>query len=279
MNDTAHTTDRPAWTPGDIDPDRPSVARMYDYYVGGEHNLDSDRRTARTALDALPGLDIAIRANRAFLRRAVRTVAESGITQFLDIGSGIPTADGGNVHDVARRVHPGARVVYVDHDPVAVARGRELLAGDPDATAVAGDFLRPRDILGHPEVRAHIDFDRPVGLLLVAVLHFIEDDDDPWEKVALLRDALAPGSHLILSHAYVEATPEAGPSSGQLQDVYRAFGARLQNRGPAATGRFFEGFRLLEPGLTGMADWRPDADAGNGHPMTRSGVVGVAVKD
>ncbi|WP_406864133.1 SAM-dependent methyltransferase [Streptomyces sp. HUAS MG47] len=268
----------PDWVPAGIDTDTPSVARLYDVYVGGEHNLDSDRETARSALDALPGLDIAIGANRAFLRRAVRYAAELGVSQFLDIGSGIPTPGNGNTHDVARGVIPGARVVYVDHDPVAVARSREILEGDPAAAAITGDFLAPKDILDHPEVRALIDLDQPVALMLVAVLHFIEDKDDPWEKVAQLRDALAPGSVLILSHAYVAKDSGVGTTSEELQRVYSDFGAQLQNRGPAETGRFFDGFRLVEPGLTGMADWRPDADTLADHPMQHTGVVGVGLK-
>ncbi|WP_030586928.1 SAM-dependent methyltransferase [Streptomyces anulatus] len=268
----------PDWVPEGTDTEKPSVARMYDFYVGGEHNLDSDRERAQSALTALPGLDIAIAANRAFLRRAVRYTAELGISQYLDIGSGIPTPGKGNTHDVARSVLPGARVAYLDHDPVAVARSRALLEGDPDAVAVAGDFLKPKAILDDPEIRALIDLDRPVALMLVAVLHFIEDKDDPWEKVAQLRDALAPGSALILSHAYVQQDPGSGPTSEELQRVYRGFGAQLQNRGPAETGRFFEGFTLVEPGLTGMASWRPDADTASDHPMQNTGVVGVAMK-
>ncbi|GAA2611528.1 SAM-dependent methyltransferase [Streptomyces tubercidicus] len=269
----------PDWVPAGVDTGTPSVARLYDFYVGGEHNLDSDRETARSALDALPGLDIAISANRAFLRRAVRYAAGLGITQFLDIGSGIPTPGNGNTHNVARDVVPGAHVVYVDHDPVAVARSRSILEGDPASVAVAGDFLKPKNILDNPEVRALIDLDKPVALMLVAVLHFIEDKDDPWEKVAQLRDALAPGSALILSHAYVQKESGAGTTSEELQRVYRGFGAQLQNRGPAETGRFFEGFDLVEPGLTGMADWRPDADTESDHPMQHTGVVGVAIKN
>ncbi|MEU7580058.1 SAM-dependent methyltransferase [Streptomyces sp. NPDC041068] len=273
-------TVRPDWVPTEVDTDVPSVARMYDVYVGGENNLESDRDTVREALTALPGLDIAIRANRAFLRRAVRLAAsEHGITQFLDVGCGILTPGETNVHDVARRTHPDARVAYVDQDPAAVAKNRALLADDPNSVALAGDFLQPRDILDHADVRGLIDFDKPVALLLVAVLHFIEDLDDPCEKIRQFRDALAPGSVLILTHAYVDGAPDGGSSAADLQDVYRTFGAKLQNRGPAETTKFFDGFKLLEPALVGMADWRPDADTESDHPMTHTGVVGVAVKE
>ncbi|MFF8382614.1 SAM-dependent methyltransferase [Streptomyces kanasensis] len=256
----------------------PSVARMYDFYVGGDHSHDPDREAASAALRALPGLDIAIRANRAFLRRAVRHAAERGITQFLDIGSGYLVDGPGNIHDVARRVRPDARVAYVELDPEGVAHNRAILGDDPAAVAVRGDFLKPHDVLADPDVRALLDFDEPLALTLAAVLHFIDDKDDPRAKVAELRDAMAPGSVLIVSHAYVRPD-DAGTTSDAIQGVYQGFGSSLQNRGPAETGRFFDGFTLLEPGLTGMADWRPDEGTETDHPMTHSGVVGMGVKD
>ncbi|MFG3392376.1 SAM-dependent methyltransferase [Streptomyces parvus] len=257
----------------------PSIAGMYDIYSGGHHDGDNDRQAAQAALTALPGLDVAIRANRAFLRRAVRHAAERGVSQFLDIGCGYLRADGGNVHDVARRVRADARVAYIEHDPQAVAHNQALLTNDPGAFCVAGDFLKPHDILADPQVRASVDLDEPVALLLVALLHFIEDKDDPCGKIAALRDAVAPGSLLIVSHAYVGPHVSAGVGADAIQDVYRGFGSQLQNRGPAETGRFLDGFTLLPPGLTNLADWRPDPDTETEHPMTHSGVVAVGVKD
>ncbi|MFF5982377.1 SAM-dependent methyltransferase [Streptomyces olindensis] len=254
----------------------PSVAGMYDFYAGGEQSRDADRQAAAAAMAALPGLDVAVAANRAFLRRAVRHAAERGVTQFLDIGCGYLAPGDGNVHDVARRVVPDARVAYVELDPAGVAHNRTLLRDIPGTVAVQGDFLKPHDILTDPEVGAVIDLDQPVALLLVAVLHFIEDKDDPWGKVAQLRDALAPGSHLIVSHAYIK--PDTGSGPDAIKGVYRTFGSSLQNRGPDETGRFLDGFTLLEPGLTAMADWRPDPDTETEHPMSHTGVVAVGVK-
>ncbi|MFY1675594.1 SAM-dependent methyltransferase [Streptomyces sp. WMMC905] len=256
----------------------PSVARMYDLYAGGDHGDDPDREAAGAALRALPGLDVAIRANRAFLRRAVRIAAERGITQFLDVGSGYLVDGPGNVHDAARQVAPGARVAYVELDPAGVAHNRALLKDDPAAIAVQGDLLAPQDILADPDIRALLDFERPVALTLAAVLHFIDDRDDPGGKVAVLRDALAAGSVLIVSHAHVHPGVTGADYDG-IQEVYRGFGSSLQNRGPAETRRFFDGFTLLEPGLTGMADWHPDAATEREHPMSHSGVVGMGVKD
>ncbi|CAL9278721.1 SAM-dependent methyltransferase [Streptomyces sp. NPDC052644] len=269
---------RPDQTPAETADHTPSIAGMYDVYAGGGHGHDPDREAADAALRALPGLDIAVRANRAFLRRAVRHTARLGIGQFLDIGSGYLAEGPGNIHDVARDIVPDARVAYVELDAGAVDHNRALLDGDPHAVAVQGDFLKTGDILTDPRIRALIDLDEPVAVSLAAILHFIEDKDDPWGKVAELRDALAPGSALILSHAYV--TPErTGTGPDAIKDVYRAFGSQLQNRGPDETGRFFDGFTLVEPGLTNMADWRPDPDTETGHPMSHSGVVGVGIKD
>src|SRR4051812_3645423 len=170
--------ERPAWAPRSIDITVPSVSRMYDYYLGGSHNFEVDREAARRAMEFMPGLPKVMQANRAFLRRAVRFAVGEGVTQFLDIGSGIPTF--GNVHEVAQAAAPGARVVYVDHDPVAVAHSEAVLEGDEGAGVVAGDLRKPRDILASSEVGRLIDLNRPVALLLVAVLHFVEDADDPY---------------------------------------------------------------------------------------------------
>src|SRR3954463_14489365 len=155
--------ERPAWAPRSIDISVPSVSRIYDYYLGGSHNFEVDREAAREAMRFMPGLPKIMQANRAFMRRAVRFAVSEGITQFLDIGSGIPTF--GNVHEVAQAASPGARVVYVDHDPVAVAHSRAVLDGNADAEIVAADLRSPRDILDSEEVGRLLDLDRPVALL------------------------------------------------------------------------------------------------------------------
>ncbi|AZM92290.1 MULTISPECIES: SAM-dependent methyltransferase [Streptomyces] len=248
--------ERPAWAPPGIDISVPSVSRIYDYYLGGSHNFEVDRQAARRAMEFMPGLPKIMQANRAFMRRAVRHAVAEGVTQFLDIGSGIPTF--GNVHEIARNASPEARVVYVDHDPVAVAHSRAVLAGDDRTGVVPADLRKPQDILGSAEVGRLLDLERPVALLLVAVLHFLEDTDRPYEAVAELRDALAPGSMLILTHASYEGIPLTEEVAGGAVGVYRDIRNPLVMRGHEQITGFFDGFELLEPGLVSMPDWRPE---------------------
>ena len=195
------------------------------------------------------------RANRAWLRRVVKYLAEeAGIRQFIDIGSGLPTQD--NTHQVAHRHAPGSHVVYVDNDPIVGAHAAALLAEDPATTAVVGeDLCHPEAILEHPETQRLIDFTRPVGLLLVAVLHFFRDADRPYEVVAQLRDALCPGSFIAISHVDNETAPER---AAYLEEVYARTSAPGQTRSRAEILRFFNGFDLIAPGLTYIADWRPE---------------------
>ncbi|UQX04078.1 SAM-dependent methyltransferase [Streptomyces sp. RerS4] len=248
--------ERPAWAPAGIDISVPSVSRIYDYYLGGSHNFEVDRQAARRAMEFLPGLPKIMQANRAFMRRAVRHAVAEGVTQFLDIGSGIPTF--GNVHEIAHAASPEARVVYVDHDPVAVAHSRAVLAGDDRTGVVAADLRKPRDILQSAEVTRLLDLERPVALLLVAVLHFLEDSDEPYAAVAELRDALAPGSLLILTHASYEGIPLSEEVAGGAVRVYRDIRNPLVMRSSEQIKGFFDGFELLEPGVVSMPNWRPD---------------------
>ncbi|MEU3914485.1 SAM-dependent methyltransferase [Streptomyces sp. NPDC029721] len=248
--------ERPAWAPPGIDISVPSVSRIYDYYLGGSHNFEVDRQAARRAMEFMPGLPKIMQANRAFMRRAVRHAVAEGVTQFLDIGSGIPTF--GNVHEIARAATPEARVVYVDHDPVAVAHSRAVLAGDDQTGVIAADLRKPQDILAAPEVGRLLDPDRPVALMLIAVLHFLEDADQPYAAVAELRDALAPGSMLILTHASYEGIPLSEDVAAGTVGVYRDIRNPLVMRGHEEITRFFDGFELLEPGVVSMPDWRPD---------------------
>ncbi|MGA5131517.1 SAM-dependent methyltransferase [Streptomyces olivoreticuli] len=249
--------ERPTWAPQGIDLSVPSVSRIYDYYLGGSHNFEVDREAGRRAIDAFPGLPKVMQANRAFMRRAVRYAVGRGVTQFLDIGSGIPTF--GNVHEIAQDADPAAHVVYVDHDPVAVAHSRAVLAGNARAAIAAADLRAPRDILEGEEAGRLLDLRRPVALLLVAVLHFMEDREDPWGAVAELRDALAPGSLLILTHATTDSGPIKPEEGERVEGVYRGVGSPLLMRSHAEVARFFDGFEMVEPGLVAMPMWRPEA--------------------
>ncbi|MEU5254357.1 SAM-dependent methyltransferase [Streptomyces longwoodensis] len=265
--------ERPAWAPRSIDISVPSVSRIYDFFLGGSHNFEVDRQAARRALEFMPGLPKIMQANRAFTRRAVRYAAAEGITQFLDIGSGIPTY--GNVHEVAQEASPGARVVYVDHDPVAVAHSQAVLEGNQHADVVAADLLKPREILTSPQVQRLIDLERPVALLLVAILHFVEDEDDPYAAVAELRDACAPGSMLILTHASYEGIPLPPERAEGAVDVYKDIRNPLIMRSREDIARFFEGYDMVEPGLVPMPRWRPETSPEDEDPFAFSGFAGV----
>ncbi|MBT2489965.1 SAM-dependent methyltransferase [Streptomyces sp. ISL-96] len=268
--------ERPAWAPQGIDLTVPSVSRIYDFYLGGSHNFEVDRQAARKAMEFMPGLPKIMQANRAFMRRAVRFAADEGITQFLDIGSGIPTF--GNVHEVAQAANPDARVAYVDHDPVAVAHSQAVLAGNDRAGVAAADLRKPQEILSSPVVGELIDLDRPVALLLVAVLHFVEDADDPQAAVDTLRDALAPGSILILTHASYEGIPLTQEQAGGTVGVYKNIRNPLIMRSREQVTRFFEGFEMVEPGLVAMPEWRPETPLAQEDPFAFSGFAGVGRK-
>jgi SAM-dependent methyltransferase len=245
------------WVPPEVDTKRANVARVYDYWLGGSHNFLADQDLGRAMAAVEPNVRAICQANRAFLGRAVRFLAAAGIGQFLDIGSGIPTA--GNVHEVAQQADPNARVVYADADPVAVAHSRAILAGNENAAIIEADLREPEKILAHADVRRLIDSGQPTGLLLVAVLHFLDDADDPRQIVATLRDALAPGSHLVLSHANNESRPGVAQA---VEKVYRrGVTARGRFRSRAEILRFFDGFEIVEPGLTYLPAWRPDSPA------------------
>jgi hypothetical protein len=243
------------WVPPGVDTKRANPARVYDYLLGGTHNFLADQDAARAILAVEPNSRPGARANRAFLGRAVRFMAAQGIRQFLDIGSGIPTE--GNVHEIAQQAALGARVAYVDNDPVAVAHALAMLDRNADAGIAEADLREPRQILADHEVRRHIDLARPAGLLLSMVLHFISDDEDPWRTVATLRDALAPGSYLVLAHLTNESRPSVAQAA---ETVYnRSVSTDIHMRSRAEILRFFDGFDLVDPGLVYMTQWRPDS--------------------
>ncbi|MFD4173249.1 MULTISPECIES: SAM-dependent methyltransferase [Streptomyces] len=263
--------ERPAWAPPDVDIDSPSIARVYDYWIGGTHNFPVDRALADRVSEGNPALAPALRANRAFLRRAVRELSALGVRQFLDIGSGIPAE--GNVHDVALAAHPDSRVVYVDIDPVAVAHGRAILDDEPRATVFQGDLHKPADVLDAPETRELLDFDLPVALILAAVLHFVPDGDDPLALVRRYTAPLVPGSHLVISHAGAETVPAAPPEAAER---YRGAVSEVVWRDTAAFAALFTGHELLEPGVVRAPDWRPSPGA-EAEPEIAM-LAGVAVK-
>ncbi|MFC0531009.1 SAM-dependent methyltransferase [Phytohabitans kaempferiae] len=237
-----------------------TAARMYDYYLGGIHNFPADQEAAKAVLLYSPVIRASVRANRAFLGRAVRYLTSIGVRQFLDIGSGIPTE--GNVHQIAQADIPDARVVYVDIDPEAVAESIELLEGNPFATAIRANARAPQEILDHPQVRKMIDFDQPVAVLLVAIMHFVEDNDEARDIVAKLRASLVPGSHLVLAHATVDEQVFDPAWLKHTKEVYkRQTTTPLTPRTKDDVTRLFDGFELVEPGLVWQTLWRPDPDA------------------
>ncbi|WP_433871608.1 SAM-dependent methyltransferase [Saccharopolyspora sp. CA-218241] len=257
-----------------IDLDTPNVARVYDYYLGGAHNFQVDRRFAEKAIAMFPATRELARRNRAFLQRAVRELAGLGCEQFLDLGSGIPTA--GHVHEIARRTAPRARVAYVDNEPVAVEHSR-MLVGDVDGVvAVRADFTRPDEVLGHPEVRSVLDFDEPIAVLFCAALHLVPDEDDPYGLVARYRDATAPGSYLAVSHGTLDNRPDI---AALVRHYARGVSNRFIVRDRAECARFFAGYDLLDPGVVFTAQWRPDEDPSQNEEAERSGVyAGVGRK-
>ncbi len=253
----------------EIDTTRPHPARMYDAYLGGKDNYAPDREAVRQVLRQWPEVRAMARANRAFMQRMVRFLAgEAGIRQFLDIGTGIPSA--GNVHEVAGQVAPGSRVVYVDNDPIVHVHANALLTGSGTTSIALADLREPEAILAHPKVRALIDFSRPVALLLIAILHFITEDENPGGIVATLRDALPSGSFLALSHGTADFHPPgtAGEAAASYQTATAPLGLRPFDRVSA----FFGGFELVEPGLVQAPLWRPDGKPPRSKDLAKIGV-------
>ncbi len=260
--------EQPSWVPPGLDTSRPSPARVYDYYLGGFHNFAADREMAQRALQMWPELPTIMRANRAFLRRAVTYLAGTGVRQFLDIGSGIPTAD--NVHTVAQEVAPDAKVVYVDVDPVAVEQSRAILGDDPRTVAVHADLRDPATVL--EQAGQVLDLDQPVALLLLALLHFVPDDDRPGDVLRTYREALAPGSHLVISHATHEGQRDLSTEHAEL---YRRMGTPMTMRSRDDVAAFFDGYELADPGLVYLLQWRPGADGSDRRPESVPAWVGV----
>ena len=229
----------------------PAIARMYDWFLGGDNNSAVDREAAGKVLDRYPGARLAARANRAFLRWAVGHLAGTrGIRQFLDVGAGLPARP--NVHELAQRAIPGARTAYVDNDPAVVAHLGAAFAGDPRTVALRADVRDPVRLIDRVMASGHLDFDRPVALLLVAVMHFVRDDEHPAEAVGTLLAELAPGSMLVLSHLLGDAQRPDVLAAAQ---VFREAGAAAIGRTRSQIRRMFDGTHLVEPGLRPVGDW------------------------
>lgn len=266
------------WVPPGVDVSRPSSARVYDCFLGGMDNFAVDREVAARSLQLMPDAIRAVFATRAFLRRTVRyLMTEAGIDQFLDIGSGLPSR--GHVHQVAHEINPHARVVYIDNDPTVLAHAQGLLGDDPTTAMVKADIRRPETILAHPTVTQFLDFERPAGLLMLSILHHINDDQDPAGIVACFREALVPGSHLAISHFHNPGAerPDAAAIAAASEKLFNeSFGTgRWRHREEVLA--YFGDFQLIEPGLVSLPEWRPDPETSRqqdlGHHLSVGGVA------
>ncbi|MEU0479120.1 SAM-dependent methyltransferase [Streptosporangium sp. NPDC006013] len=261
--------------PAGIDPNTPSVARMYDYYLGGKDNFASDRAAAEQFMRVVPGIREMTRANRAFLSRVVELLVRQGVRQFLDIGSGLPTQD--NVHQVAHRIAPDTRVVYVDNDPIVLVHGRALLEENHLTSVIQGDMREPEKLLTDPQIESAIDFTQPVAVLLISMLHFIPDDALVAHIITTIRERLAPGSHLIVTHAFEANVSAEVHEAGQ--QVYRSTSAgALTSRGPEQLAELLSGMELLEPGIVPVEAWRSEYNEYGEKTtvdFTKPGILGV----
>jgi hypothetical protein len=251
---------------------------MYDFFLGGRDNYEVDRDAAQRVIDVFPDIVPTTRANRRFMHRAVRHLAASGIRQIIDIGTGIPTAP--NTHQVAHEVSADIRVAYIDNDPIVATHAGAHLLGAGNTGFFLGDLREPETVLGHPTIGELIDFDQPVGVLLVAVLHFITDEEDPAALVAAYRDALPAGSRLVLSHATSDFHPR-GTGVDEAKDVYkdRKATATVTTRTRAEVLPFFDGFDLVEPGLVQIPLWHPEGAAPAEEELRHVGTYGgIGVK-
>ena len=259
--------------PAEFDPERPNAARVYDYYLGGAANLKADRDFGKKVLEILPEARDYALFNRAFLRRAVRYCAGRGVRQFLDIGAGIPTV--GHTHEIAQQIDPDCRVVYVDNEALAVAHSELLLTNNPNAAAVHADLRQPDAVLNARETRRLLDFDEPIAVLMVALMHFIPDADDPKSLLKRYQQALAPGSYLVMSHATDEGL---NVRVGTAAEMYRVTNKPACVRDRAQIAELFDGFELVEPGVVYTPEWRPDPEDNVAEPGRSAALGGVGRK-
>jgi hypothetical protein len=247
------SAERPSWAPQNIDLDKPNAARIYDYYLGGGCNFQHDREFAEKFLEMVPGVDKTMRANRAFLRRAVRFCVDAGIRQFLDIGSGIPTV--GNVHEIAQQMAPECRIVYVDNEPIAVAHSEAILEGNDNTAVLQANLCDPDTILSSASVRRLINFDEPVALLMVAVLHFVPESADPRSAIVRYLAPMASGSYFVVSHGTSDGLDNMPPGADREYDrTTTPFISRSRDQ----VIDLMAGTELVEPGIVWTPQWRPD---------------------
>lgn len=264
--------------PPGVDPAVPSPARLYDYYLGGTHNFQADRELAEQLGAAIPDMVDAVLANRGFHVRAAAWMTDRGIHQFVDIGSGLPTAN--NTHETVQALEAAARVVYVDNDPIVGAHASELLAANGSTALVVADMRDPDVVLASPVLRSMIDLGEPVGLLMTAVLHFIPDDGDPWGLVSKYLAAVAPGSYLALSHGTLDRMPPVQVQAGR--EGYARSSANVYLRSKADVSRFFDGLELqpprpgAEPDITYAGLWGAEDLAAADSDGSRGIYCGVA---
>ena len=256
-----------------FDASRPHVARVYDYLLGGKDNFAADRAIGDKMLASIPAVQLGVRAQRDVLGRVVRyLVGEVGLRQLLDIGSGLPTAD--NVHEIAQRIEPATRVVYLDNDPIVLSHAEALLADDKGTFVVDGDLRDPAGIVANPDVRKYLDWEQPIGLLMCGILHYVLDDEQPAEMVATLYDALPSGSYVFIHHLLSIEDPAAA----LLQEQMRSGLGRAQFRTLDEVRVLFDGLELVEPGLVPVPDWRPQPPTVRDHPVLEMACAGVARK-
>ncbi|WP_268891578.1 SAM-dependent methyltransferase [Lentzea tibetensis] len=265
------------WVPLSVDVSVPSMARVYDYMLGGAHNFAVDREVGGQIEHLMPGLRNAARVNRRFLGRAVRFMMDQGIRQFLDIGSGIPTV--ANVHEVAQDADPACRIVYVDRDPVAVAHSELMLMSNDRAAVVQADMRDPEAILASPEVRRLLNLDEPVGLLMLLMMHWVPDESDPPALMKVYRDALAPGSYLAMTHVSADHQDDAVSAATDVIKKSRS-ADQMTMRSYDQVHALFDGYELVEPGLVGCGEWRPDGpgDIADEYGMNMLAYAGVGRK-
>jgi hypothetical protein len=249
------------------------IARVYNYWLGGKDNFAADRAAAEQAMKAFPGIALSARSNRAFMARAVRYLAaEAGIRQFLDVGTGIPAAN--NTHEVAQAAAADSRIVYVDNDPIVLAHARALLASDPaGATSYAEADLRDPERVLRAAAQT-LDFGQPVALMLMAVLQHVTDDENPYQVVATLADALPAGSYLTLSHPAADIDAEG--NAGVADSLSKTMAEKVRLRGRDEVARFFDGLEFVEPGMVQASRWRPESDEEASRPAALW--AGVALK-